>query len=158
MSTARASSLPAAEPSLDDYRALAEFRYQIRCFLSFSERAARSAGIEPQQHQLLLALKGLPVDRRATVGALAERLCLAHHTTVELVNRLEASAWVERSRSTHDKREVIVSLTPAGEGLLASLSRLHQEQLRSVGPLLRDALEAILNQHLGFVAKSSERR
>ena len=146
------------EPTLGDYRALAEFRYQIRCFLSFSERAARGAGIEPQQHQLLLAIKGLPVDRTPTIGALAERLCLAHHTTVELVNRLEAAALVERSRSAQDKRQVIVSMTPAGERLLGSLSRLHKEQLQSVGPLLRDALEATLSQRLSLVEETGQRQ
>jgi DNA-binding MarR family transcriptional regulator len=148
MSPARATALPESEPSLGDYRALAEFRYQVRCFSSFSERAARGAGIEPQQHQLLLALKGLPVDRIPSIGTLAERMCLAHHTTVELVNRLEASALVERSRGVQDKRQVIVSMTPAGERLLGSLSRLHKEQLQSVGPLLRDALDAILSQRM----------
>jgi DNA-binding MarR family transcriptional regulator len=156
MSTARATASPDDALSPGDYRALADFRYQIRCFLSFSERAARSAGIEPQQHQLLLALKGLPVDRRPTIGALAERLCLAHHTTVELVNRLEAAAFVHRRRSAQDKREVLVSLTSAGEALLGSLSRLHKEQLQSVGPLLRDALEAILSQRLHRVEADGE--
>jgi len=158
MFTARATALPEGEPTLGDYRALAEFRYQIRCFLSFSEKAARAAGIEPQQHQLLLALKGLPADRRPTIGALAERLCLAHHTTVELVNRLEAAALVDRRRSAQDKREVIVSLTPAGDGLLGSLSKLHKEQLQNVGPSLRDALETILSQRLSRVQESSERQ
>jgi DNA-binding MarR family transcriptional regulator len=158
MSSVRATALADNEPSLGDYRALAEFRFQIRCFLSFSERAARGAGIEPQQHQLLLALKGLPIDRRPNIGVLAERLCLAHHTTVELVNRLEAVGFVDRRRSAQDKREVLVGITPAGEALLGSLSLLHKEQLQSVGPLLRDALEAILSQRLGHVEQNGERR
>ena len=145
MSNARASQGP-RELALEDYRTLAEFRYQIRCFLSFSESAARAAGVEPQQHQLLLALKGLPVRTRATIRALAERLCVAHHTTVELVDRLEVAGLVVRGRSDHDKREVIVSLTAAGETLLAGLSQLHREQLQSVGPSLLDALSALLDQ------------
>jgi DNA-binding MarR family transcriptional regulator len=73
---------------IDDYRALAEFRYQIRRFLSFSETAARAAGIEPQQHQLLLALKGLPPSHRPNIKSLAERLCVKHHTAVALVDQL----------------------------------------------------------------------
>ncbi len=146
MSNARRPAATPSAPTLDDYRTLAEFRYQIRCFLSFSEGAARAAGVEPQQHQLLLALKGLPVGKRATIRTLAERLCVAHHTTVELIDRLEAAGLVERTRSEQDKREVIVSLTSAGESLLAGLSRLHQEQLQSVGPSLRDALNSILDR------------
>jgi len=73
---------------LADYEALAELRYQIRRFLHFSEQASRTAGLEPRQHQLLLALKGLPKDTRPRIGELAERLQIQHHSTVELVNRL----------------------------------------------------------------------
>src|SRR5487761_1614906 len=75
-----------------DYQALADFRYGIRRFLNFSEQAARAAGIEPQQHQALLAIKGLPAARNATIGALAERLQIQHHSAVELADRLEARA------------------------------------------------------------------
>ncbi len=74
--------------SMTDYYALAEIRYQIRRFLHFSEEAAREAGLVPQQHQLLLALKGLPAGRKATISELAERLQLRHHSTVELIDRL----------------------------------------------------------------------
>ncbi len=70
------------------FRRLAKFRHRIRQFLHFSEEAARSKGIEPQQHQLLLAAKGLPKGTRPTVTALSQQLCLRHHSTVELVNRL----------------------------------------------------------------------
>ena len=146
MSNARRPVATSSAPTPDDYRTLAEFRYQIRCFLSFSEGAARAAGVEPQQHQLLLALKGLPVGKRATIRTLAERLCVAHDTTVELIDRLEAAGLVDRARGEQDKREVIVSILPAGESLLAGLSRLHQEQLQSVGPSLRDALNSILDR------------
>src|SRR5215472_13220733 len=66
------------------YRQLAEFRYRIRQFLHFSEEAARACRIEPQQHQLLLAIKGLPKGTRPTVTRLSNRLCLRHHSTVEL--------------------------------------------------------------------------
>lgn len=133
-----------AEPSLADCRALAEFRYQIRRFLSFSERAARAAGVEPQQHQLLLAVKGLPGDREPTIGVLAERLCVTHHTTVGLVDRLEAAGLVERHRGARDRRQVNVCITPSGEALLSGLSAQHKEQLQTVGPILLGALGAIL--------------
>src|SRR5213594_2451833 len=98
-----------------DYRALAEFRYQLRRFLRFSEQAARAAGLEPQQHQLLLALKGLPEGKKATIGALAERLQHAHHSTVELVDRLVERGFIQRSRDEADQRQVLVTLTSQGE-------------------------------------------
>jgi DNA-binding MarR family transcriptional regulator len=147
MSSARALPLPEAdELSLPDYRALAELRYQIRCFLAFSERAARTHGIEPQQHQLLLALKGLPDGRRPTIGTLAERLCVEHHTVVTLTDRLERTGLVVRERSAHDRREVLLRISARGEDILSRLSALHRVQLRNVAPALHDALAPILLQ------------
>ena len=133
-----------SELGIDDYRGLSEFRYQIRQFLSFSERAAREHGVEPQQHQLLLALKGLPEGRRPTIGTIAERLCVEHHTAVTLTDRLERAGLVQRSRGEHDRREVLLSITERGQQLLWQLSALHREQLRTVGPKLQRALAAIV--------------
>jgi len=135
-----------AEPTLGDYRALAELRYQIRRFVSFSEREARRAGIEPQQHQLLLAVKGLPPEGRPTIKALAERLCVQHHTAVALVDQVEAREWARRERHAADRREILVRLTPSGERLLRRLSVLHRDQLRVVGPTLAAALSEILGR------------
>jgi DNA-binding MarR family transcriptional regulator len=123
------------------YRALAEFRYEIRRFLSFSERAARAAGLEPRQHQALLALKGLPEDQKATVGVLAERLQIEHHTAVELADRLVAKRLIVRSRSRADRREVLLHLTRRGEDVLRELSLSHHAELSSAGPKLLRALE-----------------
>jgi DNA-binding MarR family transcriptional regulator len=126
--------------TLSDYESLAELRYQIRCFLSFSERAARAAGLEPRQHQLMLGLKGLPRDARPTIGELAERLQIQHHSAVELVNRLAATGYLRRMRGGEDRREVLVSLTPRGEKVLRKLSLHHRAELRSAGPMLVKAL------------------
>ena len=89
--------------TLSDYESLAELRYQIRCFLSFSEQAARAAGLEPRQHQLMLGLKGLPRGARPTIGELAERLQIQHHSAVELVNRLAATGYLRRTRGGEDR-------------------------------------------------------
>jgi DNA-binding MarR family transcriptional regulator len=130
-----------------DYQALAELRYQIRLFLRFSEQAARSAEIEPQQYQLLLAVKGLPTGRKPTVGELAERLQIQHNSTVELINRLAEHHLVERQRSAQDQRQVIVKLTPRGEEILQHLALSHQTELQTIGPALVKALETILGQN-----------
>jgi DNA-binding MarR family transcriptional regulator len=127
-----------------DYQALAEFRYQIRRFLRFSEAAARSAGMEPQQHQLLLAVKGMPNGSRATVGDLAERLQIQHHSTVELVDRMAKQRLVQRRRSESDRRQVMVSLTAKGEKVLLELSIHHREELLSMGPVLVSALRKLM--------------
>jgi DNA-binding MarR family transcriptional regulator len=126
--------------TLSDYASLAELRYQIRCFLSFSEQAARAAGLEPRQHQLLLGLKGLPRTARPTIGEIAERLQIQHHSTVELVNRLSAAGYIRRTRGGEDRREVLLSLTPKGERVLRDLSLHHRAELRSAGPALVKAL------------------
>jgi DNA-binding MarR family transcriptional regulator len=126
------------------YCALAQFRYEIRRFLNFSERATRAAGIEPQQHQALLAIKGLPPDHEATVGYLAERLQIWHHSAVGLASRLEGKKLIRRSRNPADRREVFLRLTAVGERLLGDLSESHRRELRSAGPKLLSALDAVV--------------
>jgi DNA-binding MarR family transcriptional regulator len=129
-----------------DYLALAEFRYHIRRFLNFSERAARAAGLEPQQHQALLAVKGIPEGRKATIGFVAERLQIRHHSAVELVNRLEKSGLLRRVRSRIDRREVQVVLTPRGEKVLQRLSAANQSELRTLAPVLLRALGRVIHR------------
>jgi DNA-binding MarR family transcriptional regulator len=133
-----------AKISVSSYRKLAAFRYEMRKFLAFSEHAARQAGVEPQQHQLLLALRGLPNGARPTIGTLAERLCVQHHTAVALVDKLERRALVSRERGERDRREVFLTLTTRGEALLHTLSALHKKQLAEVGPSLVAALEGLV--------------
>ena len=129
-----------------DYRALAEFRCQLRRFLRFSEQVARAAGLASQQHQLLLALKGMPEGMPATIGALAERLQVRHHTTVGLVDRMEARGLVRRSHAGTDRRQVFVRLTSRGEGMLPRLSLSHRAELRSMAPSLLRALEELVGE------------
>ena len=135
-------------PDLDParYRALAEFRNRLRHFLQFSDRAARSAGIEPQQHQLMLAIKGLPEGVRPTIRELAGRLLLKHHSTVELIDRLERRGAVVRTQSSDDAREVLIKLTRAGEALLRRLSIAHREELDTAGPELARTLKAVIRK------------
>jgi DNA-binding MarR family transcriptional regulator len=133
------------EVTLSEYLSLAEFRYQLRCFLHFSEQAARAVGLEPQQHQLLLALKGLPQGRIATVSELAERLQIQHHSTVELIGRMVDRHLLARSRDESDQRKVIISLTPYGEEVLRKLTLLHRTELRSTGPALVHTLNLLIS-------------
>jgi DNA-binding MarR family transcriptional regulator len=127
--------------SATDYQALAELRHHIREFLHFSEQAARAAGLEPRQHQLMLALKGLPAEVCPRIGELAERLKIQHHSAVELANRLAAGGFVRRHRGKEDKREVLLSLTPKGEKVLRELSLHHRTELQTQGPALVAALK-----------------
>ena len=129
---------------LPNFKAMAELRYQIRRFLRFSETAAREAGIEPQQHQLLLAVRGLPDHLRPTVGVLAERMQLQHHSTVELIDRLVERGFLFRLRSTADRRQVLVKLTHEGERFLAKLAIHHLQEWQSTGSTFVGLLQSII--------------
>jgi len=135
---------PRTTSSQPNYRAMAEFRYQIRKFIRFSEHAAREAGLEPQQYQLMLAVKGLPDGEKPRIGDVAERLQIQHHSTVELVDRLSKRALVRRRRSENDRREVLLELTPKGERLLQELAIHHRSEIREMGPELVASLKKVL--------------
>ena len=130
-----------------NFEALADFRYAIRRYLTFSERNARAAGLEPQQYQALLAIKGVPLSQKATVGVLAERLQIQHHSAVELMDRLEKRGLVRRARSRVDRRQVLVQLTPTGERKLKRVSLPHRDELRTAGRKLLRALEQFISHN-----------
>ncbi len=130
--------------TVDDYRALAEFRFEIRKFLIVSERIARSAGLRPQQYLMLLALRGLPPDMEPTIAVLADRLQIRHNGAVQLVNRLAKRGFVRRYRSKSDARKMLVRLTPAGETLIERLVRKRFGELVSRQPVLVKALNRII--------------
>src|SRR5690349_6540758 len=106
--------------STGQYQDLAEFRRQIRQFIYFREITAREHGLEPQHHQLMLLVHGLPGSAKPTIREIAARLCIQHHSTVELVDRLETAGMVARSQGGDDRREVWVRLTTTGRRLLRS--------------------------------------
>ena len=130
--------------SPEHYRDLAEFRRQIRKFIHFSEAAAKESQTEPQQHQLLLAVQGLPQGVKPTIRELASRLYIQHHSAVELVDRLEASGLAERAAGPDDRREVWVRLTRAGRFKLHQLAVAHRNELETSGPELAKALNSVL--------------
>jgi DNA-binding MarR family transcriptional regulator len=120
-----------------DYRRLLELRTGLRRFLHWSDERARSVGLTPAQHQALLAIRGHPSPASPTIGQLAEHLLLRHHSTVQLIDRAEAAGLIRRCRDAVDHRVVRVSLTCAGEAILASLSAPHREELRRIGQSFR---------------------
>ena len=132
-----------AAPLQVDYEALARFRHQLRLFLAFSETAAQKAGLTPQQHQALLAIKGFAGPASASVGDLAHFLLIKHHTAGELVNRMEKLGLLSRVVDAEDNRRVLVRLTKKGEQKLQALSQIHIEELRSVSPALGKILRSL---------------
>jgi len=128
----------------DEYRGLAELRYRIRRFLQEGDATARQTQLEPQQYLLLLAIRGLPERQDATIRTLAERLSLRHHSTVELVDRMEAHGYVKRTRSREDRRQVLVSLQPRGERLLEQVVQQRIIELRANGRALVEAISGLL--------------
>lgn len=130
--------------TLADYQAMAEFRYQIRKFLHFSEQAVQGAGLERGQYQLMLAIKGMPDDLRPRIRDIANRMHIQHHSAVELINRLEAGGYVRRERTAEDKREVLLALTQKGEKVLEELALHHHMELQSSAPGLVAALRRVM--------------
>ena len=125
------------------YETLAGLRYALRQFLRFSENAAQAAGITPQQHQAMLAIKGFPGRDHITIGELAERLQILHHSAVGLANRLVAERYVRRVLSQGDRRQVYLALTARGETVLEKLSAVHHEQLQRVGRQISQLLKGL---------------
>ncbi len=113
-----------------DYAALAQFRYQIRSFLAFSEAASVKQGLTPTQHQALLGIKGFVRPGPPTVGDVAKFLLIRHHSAVELINRLAKLGLVSRLTDPEDARRVHLKLTKKGEQKLLALSRKNLEELR----------------------------
>ena len=132
----------AVELKDEDFRALANFRYELRVFLSFSKKAAADVGLTPQQYQSLLAIRGFgPGD--LGVGELAKRLLLRPHSASEIVDRLQKAGLIRRTSLGHDKRQVRVVLTEEAEMKLACLAQIHRDELRRIGPLLKELLSAV---------------
>jgi len=135
-----------ANLSAAEYFALAEFRHQLERFLQRRRRAARQAGLQPKQYQLMLAVKGMPKGRQPTVGEVAERLQIQNHSVVELVDRLEKRHYIERRRDSSDRRVVHLILTPGGEAVLRKLVSASLNELTSEAPALLRALTGILRK------------
>lgn len=129
-------------------RSLAEFRYQLRNFLQFSEQAAQELHLHPQQHQLLLQIAGAPEDACPTIAYAAERLGLRHHSVVELVDRSVTEMLLRRREDPSDRRRVLLEITPKGQQILATLSGHHARELRELGPRLTRSLKRIETAHL----------
>jgi DNA-binding MarR family transcriptional regulator len=129
---------PRGKVTQAQYRLLADLRHSLRQFAAFSEDAAHAVGLTPVQHQALLAIKGFrgPIS----VGDLAGRLIIRHHSAVGLVDRLIKQGHVRRAADTQDRRRVHLSLTPRGEALLARLSASHRDELRRIGPQIETVL------------------
>lgn len=113
-----------------DYQALAQFRYQLRVFLAFSETAAERQGLTSQQHQALLGIKGFVDSGPATVGDVARFLLIRHHSAVELINRMEKGGLIKRAADPEDARRVHLRLTTKGEQKLQAISRINIGELR----------------------------
>jgi DNA-binding MarR family transcriptional regulator len=136
-----------------EYEALAAFRYALRQFLRLSEEAAQEVGLTPQQHQALLAIRGFPDRERMTIGELAERLQIRHHSTVGLVDRLVALGLVERQAATTDRRQVYVALTPQGIEILERLMETHWAEMHHLRLLLRDSLDRLMERSAQILPK-----
>lgn len=141
LSSSRAGQTIRSKAEAVDYEALANFRFELRKFLAFSETAATKAGLTPQQHQALLTIKGFSSQMPISIGELAKLLFIKHHTAVELVDRMTKLGLLSRVVDDSDGRRALVKLTKDGEQRLRKLSRTHSEELGAVGPTLTKILK-----------------
>ncbi len=117
-----------------DYQTLASFRHGVRRYLAFAEAGARAAGLTSLQHQALLAIKAHTGASPMSIGELAGELLIKHHSAVELVARLLKAGVIDRAEAEEDRRRVSLSLSPAGEKILAALSVKNLRELKIVAP------------------------
>jgi DNA-binding MarR family transcriptional regulator len=135
------AKVKSTRPLVDsEYAALAEFRYQLRRFLRHMEEEVRVTGVNPQQYQVVLALKGLPRDQVPSISTLAERMQLNHNSMVELVDRCEQNGLLRRVRSAEDRRQVTLAISAEGEILLKKLGAAARQELRNIGPVLVESV------------------
>ena len=137
--------------------AIAEFRFRLRRFLSFSETASEELGVPAQQYQLIQVVAAVPGDRAATISYIAERMLLRHNSTVELVDRAEKSGLVRRVIDESDHRRSVVDITEEAEAVLSQLVSRHLAELQSEGPALISALQKIIGNEARTKRKTGEK-
>ena len=125
-----------------DYRTLALVRAQLRAFAHFTKMNTGRAGLTPQQHQILLALRAAD-GVELTIGELATTMFLKPHSVSGMADWLQSLGLVERRHGEGDRRRVILNLTPKANQLLASLGQVHKAELRRIRPLLTALLSAL---------------
>ncbi len=160
------STLPGPAPrrlvshpvNLEQLRRLAEFRYQLRRFLYFSQAAAEEAGIPHQQYQLLQCVRGIPPGIEPTIANVAARMFLRHNSAVELVDRAIRQDLLQREHDDADHRRILLRVTPRGERLIASLASHHMSELRQSGPELVRSLRHVLRGNRTTLPSSSTRQ
>ena len=120
--------------SRSEYEMLAAFRYSLRQFLSFSEKAAQGVGLTQQQYQALLVVRAHAGPGLITISDLAAQMLIKHHSAVGMVNRLEQQGMVRREPLADDGRKVGIRLTPTGQRVFDRLASSHRGELRRIGP------------------------
>jgi DNA-binding MarR family transcriptional regulator len=137
------SRRPQTKLATRDYALLAAFRFALRSFLRFSESAAEGSGLTAQHYQAMLVVRGCPEDQRITINDLAQQLLIRHHSAVGLVDRLERQGLVARESSPLDRRKVHLRLTAKGDRVLERLAGVHREELKRIGPQLKQLVQQI---------------
>lgn len=153
--TGQATAPPA--PDAEQLRRLAEFRYQLRCFLHVSQAAAERVGLPNQQYQLLQCVGGMPEGISPTIVNVAQRMILKHNSAVELADRVIQQGLLERSTDSADHRRILLRVTPQGERVLALLAEFHTRELEKSGPELIRALNHALHASKRIPAKQARR-
>lgn len=111
---------------------------------AIEEQLFSSYALTAQQYNVLRLLAAAAPQKIPTLQVAARLISRAPDIT-RMLDRLEQQGWIERQRTTADRRTVLVGLTPGGKQLLERLrrdvSRCHARQL---GHLARDELQRLI--------------
>ena len=131
-----------------DYQDQADFRCAYRQFQRFAEEQARAAGITPQQHFLLLVVRGHRNHPRVNIGEIADALQIRHHGASLLVDRSVKRGLLHRAEDPDDRRRVHVWLSEDGQKILDIIMAANRRKLGALQEMLfRDSLQQALTAY-----------
>ena len=104
----------------------------------FDEALFSQWGLTAQQYNVLRLLRAASPDAVPTLSLVARLVSRAPDIT-RMLDRLEESGWIVRSRSLSDRRAVMVTITESGvahlDRLTEPLSKCHSEQLNHLSDI-----------------------
>lgn len=105
-------------------------------------------GLTAQQYNVLRLLKAARPDPLPTL-TVADRLVSKAPDITRMVDRLEKAGLATRERPAHDRRTVLVGITPAGVALVDQIARplreCHERQLGHLPPAALQQLTELLH-------------
>jgi len=120
---------------------LTALRHIIRAVELHSRRLVHDYGLTGPQ---LVLLKELLRWEELSVGDLAKKVSLSHATVTDILRRLEVRQLVQRSRTGHDRRRVLVHITEWGKRTAQNAPSLLQDRFVTELAKLQDWEQSLI--------------